>query len=185
MRSCTIGSVWLNQFLALLPPSSSVLELGCGTGLPIAKYFSEQGISFTGVDTLPKLLAGHSSFHLRPEDQWKIFVTFAQHAPPGAELMFTSRPQYAPARGKLAGERLYPASLDAYEYQAVLSQHGFKVVQHVKKMNAVTTQRCGSRNFTAIPSTLLATCSNAASEAAHPFRSTRIVRTVVRCPNHQ
>jgi len=46
----------LTIFTDLLPPHSSILDLGCGSGIPIAKSLSEQGHDIYGVDRSAKLL---------------------------------------------------------------------------------------------------------------------------------
>jgi hypothetical protein len=82
------------------------------------------GRAFDGV------LAWHSLFHLRPEDQEAMFAVFAAHAAPGAPLMFTSGWNRGVAMGEFQGERLYHASLDPDEYHALLKAHGFKALAH-------------------------------------------------------
>src|SRR6516162_3090765 len=114
----------LTRMLALLPPKASVLDLGCGSAEPIARYFIEQGCDVTGVDSSQALidicrdrfpgsdwiiddmrnlsldrhfdgiLAWDSFFHLSPEDQRRMVPIFAGHAAPKAALMFTSGPTY-------------------------------------------------------------------------------------------
>lgn len=42
---------WLDQFLALLPKNSNILDLGCGSGKPIANYLIQHGHHLTGVDS--------------------------------------------------------------------------------------------------------------------------------------
>ena len=42
---------WLDRFRALMPPNGSVLDIGCGSAVPIARYLIETGHSVTGVDT--------------------------------------------------------------------------------------------------------------------------------------
>jgi SAM-dependent methyltransferase len=151
---------WLDRFLVLIPPGSEVLDLGCGSGRPIARYLIEQGRRVTGVDSSPELialcqerfpgqtwqvadmreldlgkrfsgvLAWHSFFHLKPSDQEAMFATFAAHAAPGAPLMFTSGWNRGVAMGEFQGARLYHASLDPDEYHAQLRAHGFKAVAH-------------------------------------------------------
>ena len=106
-----------------------VLDIGCGNGVPIARHLIEQGCEIMGVDTSLPLLAGaqaafpdhrwiaadmrrmplnetfhgliawHSFFHLKPEDQRPLFATFARLAAPGAPLMFTSGTTLGSDRG--------------------------------------------------------------------------------------
>lgn len=42
---------WLERFLALVPRGGSVLDLGCGSGEPIARHLMAAG--YTGVDSSP------------------------------------------------------------------------------------------------------------------------------------
>ena len=41
---------WLERFENLLPEKAELLDLGCGSGEPISKYFIEKGFSLTGID---------------------------------------------------------------------------------------------------------------------------------------
>ncbi|MCU4359231.1 class I SAM-dependent methyltransferase [Acinetobacter ursingii] len=153
---------WLDHFLALLPATdASVLDLGCGSGHPIAAYLIENGCQVTGIDrsevmlemarqSFPEqtwinadmrhfhfdqqfdgILAWDSFFHLTPDDQREMFAQFSAHAKLGAALMFTSGPSHGEAIGKMFGEPLYHASLDAEEYRALLAQYSFDVVKMV------------------------------------------------------
>jgi SAM-dependent methyltransferase len=138
-----------------------VLDLGCGTGEPIAGALVEAGYVVTGVDSAPAMialcrarfpdqtwhvadmrrlalgrgfagiLAWDSFFHLEPDDQRAMFATFRAHAAPGAALMLTSGPRAGVAMGSFEGEPLYHASLAPEEYRALLAAHGFAVVAHV------------------------------------------------------
>lgn len=152
---------WLDRFLALLQPGAFILDIGCGSGEPIARYFIEQGGHVTGVDSSPALidlcrsrfpdqswivndmrtlslgrrfggiLAWDSFFHLCPEDQPPMFDIFRTHAAPHAALMFTSGTVHGEAIGEFQGEPLYHGSLDTAEYRSLLHQNGFAVVSHV------------------------------------------------------
>jgi SAM-dependent methyltransferase len=152
---------WLDRFAALLPPGGPVLDIGCGSGEPIAHHLIENGYALTGVDAAPAmiglcrsrfpsgtwlvadmrklalgrrfdgLLAWDSFFHLRPEDQRAMFPIFAAHAAPKAALMVTSGPSFGEAIGTFEGEPLYHGSLDPAEYRALLKAEGFEVVAHV------------------------------------------------------
>ncbi|WP_238160384.1 class I SAM-dependent methyltransferase [Pigmentiphaga sp. H8] len=159
-----IERAWLNRFLELLPGfQPDVLDIGCGSGAPMARYLIQNGCRVTGVDTsLPLLararesfpeqrwiaadmrqmpvtgsfhglLAWHSFFHLSPEDQRPMFATFRRLAAPGAVLMFTSGTRLGEAIGQFEGKPLYHGSLDTSEYQELLRANGFAVVRYVEE----------------------------------------------------
>jgi cyclopropane fatty-acyl-phospholipid synthase-like methyltransferase len=44
------------EFASKVKPGGKILDIGCGTGFPIAKYLSEQGFIVTGIDISEKLL---------------------------------------------------------------------------------------------------------------------------------
>jgi SAM-dependent methyltransferase len=152
---------WLDRFRSLMPERPSVLDIGCGSGEPLARYLIEQGCELTGIDSSPEMIAmcqGHfpqrewrvadmrslrlgstfdgilawdSFFHLTHDDQRRMFPVFREHAAPRAALMFTSGPSHGEAIGSYRGEALYHASLDDAEYRALLDAHGFEVVAHM------------------------------------------------------
>ncbi|MBF8745318.1 class I SAM-dependent methyltransferase [Pseudomonas putida] len=152
---------WIERFRSLLPPSSTVLDLGCGSGQPVARYLIEAGTSVVGVDSsrqmlalcaerfpaqewiqadmrtlaldrqFTAILAWNSFFHLKPEDQRRMFPIFQRHAAPGALLMFTSGPAHGEALGVFEGETLYHASLAPQEYTEQLHDHGYEVLDHI------------------------------------------------------
>src|SRR5919199_2827628 len=47
---------YVDKVLDDLPPGAKVLDLGCGTGNPIAKYMVQRGYSVIGVDQSEKML---------------------------------------------------------------------------------------------------------------------------------
>lgn len=152
---------WLDRFQALLPQKAAVLDLGCGSGEPMAQYLNKSGYAVTGVDSsatmiglcsarLPQatwivadmrdlhlgrhfagVIAWDSFFHLTQDDQRRMFSVFRDHVGPDGALMFTSGPAAGEAIGAYRGEPLYHASLDPAEYEALLDAHGFNVVRHV------------------------------------------------------
>lgn len=160
-RSGLFERAWLDRFRAMLPPAGSLLDLGCGSGEPMAGYLTRLGHPVTGVDSSPAMieacrqrfpmqewivgdmrqlalgrrfcgiLAWDSFFHLSFDDQRRMFAIFRDHARPQAALMFTSGPAQGEAIGALGGEPLYHASLDPAEYRSLLDQNGFRVVSHV------------------------------------------------------
>lgn len=153
----------LDRMLGVTPRNVSprrLLDLGCGPGLPLARYLSERGLAVTGVDgaagmielyqqNLPHAQAHHadmrgldlsaefdailawdSFFHLSPDDQRGMFPVFARHAAPNAALMFTSGPAAGESWGHAAGAPVYHASLAPDEYRGLLAQSGFKVIDY-------------------------------------------------------
>lgn len=158
-----VEKLWLDRFCALLPAGAAVLDIGCGSGLPIARELIQRGFDVTGVDGAPTMLAqfqrnlpgiaAHladmrhlslgrcfagilawdSFFHLSPEDQRGMFSRFQAHAAPGAALMFTSGDAEGEAIGELEGDPLYHGSLDPEEYWSLLADAGFAVIAHIAK----------------------------------------------------
>ncbi|MBR0556833.1 class I SAM-dependent methyltransferase [Ciceribacter sp. L1K23] len=152
---------WLDRFAEGLSTNAAVLDIGCGSGEPIAADLVARGLRVTGIDSSPTLIdlcrsrmpgsewlvtdmrtmdlgrrfqgliAWHSFFHLTQDDQRSMFARFATHAAARAMLMFTSGPADGIAIGEFEGEPLYHASLAAEEYRALLKDNGFVVVDHV------------------------------------------------------
>lgn len=163
---------WLDRFCNLLPSGATVLDIGCGSGVPIACELIRRGFDATGVDGSSKmlalfrrnlpgiparladmrqlaldkrfagLLAWDSFFHLSPDDQRAMFSRIQAHALSGAALMFTSGNAEGSAMGKLEGDSLYHGSLGPDEYRTLLGAVGFEVVAHV-----VEDPTCGHRTI--------------------------------------
>ena len=151
---------YLNLIRAHIPPQGTILDLGCGTGEPIAKFFTDQGYIITGVDgsrgmielcqrRFPQanwlvadmrelhlhqqfdvILAWHSLFHLNHDDQRAMFQTFQSHIKPGGILAFTSGFEHGEEWSDNGGQNLYHASLASEEYQNLLEKHNFNVICH-------------------------------------------------------
>jgi trans-aconitate methyltransferase len=151
---------WHDRFIAELPAGAMVLDLGCGSGSPIAQHMVECGLHVTGVDASPTLvslcrerlpdqewivadmralrlgrrfdgvLAWDSFFHLKPSDQRNMFDVFAEHVAPSGVLMFNAGPAFGEPIGTYRGDPLYHASLSAEEYEAHLDKSGFNIVAH-------------------------------------------------------
>jgi predicted TPR repeat methyltransferase len=158
-----IEGAWLTRFTNLMPPRPNILDLGCGSGDPIARALIGHGARLTGLDSshamttmcagkfpdhdwhtgdmrtlalgrhYDGILAWDSLFHLSPEDQRRMFPIFRAHAAPQAALMFTSGWSHGEAIGQFRGEALYHASLAPEEYRALLAADGFDIVAHVVK----------------------------------------------------
>lgn len=151
---------WLDGFLAHVPEGGTVLDLGCGSGEPIARYLLQQGRRVTGVDVSPGLIslcrerfpdedwqvvdmrgldlgrtfdgliAWHSLIHVAPDEQPGTLAVFARHLRPGGVLLFTSGSRSGESVGAWRGEPLFHGSLSLAQYRAVLDQCGFDVLRH-------------------------------------------------------
>jgi SAM-dependent methyltransferase len=161
---------WIDRFAALLDAGATVLDIGCGSGEPIAVSLFSRGHHVVGVDSSPEmidlfranlpdevaqvadmrslrldhafggLIAWDSFFHLAPDQQRLMFPAFRDHALAGAPLLFTSGPARGESIGALEGEPLYHASLGPDEYRLLLGENGFDVVGHI-----VEDPDCGGR----------------------------------------
>lgn len=120
------GQAYLNRVLgyvdlvlAGLPPGARVLDLGCGTGQPIAKHIVKRGFRVVGVDQSAKMLeiarkgipegefvqgdmiavaleqgfagavAWDSIFHLQREHHSAIYCKLAKALAPGARILLS------------------------------------------------------------------------------------------------
>jgi SAM-dependent methyltransferase len=162
--------VWHDRFIDSLSAGPSVLDLGCGSGRPVAQHLHERGLQVTGVDASPTMislcrsrlpdhrwmvadmrrlslkdrfdgiLAWDSFFHLDPSDQRRMFAVFSEHSSDRALLMFNTGPEDGEAIGSYRGDPLYHASLAPSEYVALIDGIGFEVIDH-----AVNDARAGGR----------------------------------------
>jgi predicted TPR repeat methyltransferase len=55
-RDNSFLSMLVTEFASYIKRGGKVLDIGCGTGYPIASYLSEQGFNVTGIDVSEKLL---------------------------------------------------------------------------------------------------------------------------------
>lgn len=152
---------WHDRFIACLAKGATVLDLGCGPGVPVARHMAAHGLKITGVDLSPTfislcrerlpeqewiladmrklsldrrfdgMLAWDSFFHVKHDDQRLMFDVFAAHAAPGAVLMFNAGPAHGEGVGSYRGDPLYHASLDPAEYARLLDRNRFDILAHV------------------------------------------------------
>lgn len=150
----------LNLIVNSVQAGGSVLDLGCGTGEPIAQFFINKGFKVTGIDGSNKMielckkrfpnetwiisdmrninlnqkfdvvLAWHSFFHLGQNSQRKMFKIFETHIKPDGILAFTSGEEEREVWSDNGGQQLYHASLSTSEYESLLKAASFKVLIH-------------------------------------------------------
>ena len=167
-----IEKPWVDRFVAAIPPQSSILDVGCGSGEPIAAYLRERGCSVTGVDGSSAMLdiarsrftdaewiemdmraltlanqfhgivAWDSFFHLDPDEQRSVLQRFCAHLHPGGALLLTVGHEAGEVLGTVEGDRVYHSSLDPDEYRQILSSAGFSDIE-IKLQD----EECGSHTI--------------------------------------
>ncbi|MHA3976584.1 class I SAM-dependent methyltransferase [Halovulum sp. GXIMD14794] len=155
-KGLEIESAWLDRLTGHLPEGATVLDLGCGSGIPIAADLVRRGFKVTGVDcaepmldiarcSVPEarfvradmrmldlaerfsaILAWDSFFHLAPAYQRTMFPIFARHMLPGARLLLTTGPEAGEAEGRVGDEPVYHASLDPADYRKLMAENGLR-----------------------------------------------------------
>lgn len=152
---------WLDRFTAHITSGGHLLDLGCGTGRPIARYLIESGFKLTGVDFAVSMIAAAKEyfpnhrwlvqdmrsldladsfdgvfswdgfFHLSIEEQRALIPTFTRLVKPGGALLLTVGPSEGEVLGTVEGESVYHASLSPDEYHELLCQGGFDQIEFV------------------------------------------------------
>ena len=155
-----IEKAYLDKLIELTGKDADILDLGCGTGMPMMHYLIGQGLSVTGVDASHRILeiakqnlpsaeliqadmralklnrkfnaiiAWHSFFHLPAEDQPAMFGIFKDHLHDKGILIFTSGTEYSEAWGINGGENLFHASLSRDQYRSLLEANNFQVIAY-------------------------------------------------------
>lgn len=150
---------WLDIFANLLPEKASVLDLGCGTGQPIAAYLKTLGLNVVGMDISAKLLkiakadepngdwrhgdmrdfkfderfdgiiAWHSFFHLTQNEQREALPNIIGHLSDSGVLMLSVGHEEGEAIGRVGEDEVYHASLAYAEYESILESNRMKVVE--------------------------------------------------------
>lgn len=153
---------WLDAFLAHIPEGGEVLDIGCGSGEPIARCLIGRGRRVTGIDASPALIdlcrrrfpdhkwlvgdlrrldlgrafdgviAWHSLIHIEPAVQAQVIEFIARHLRPDGVLLFTSGSERGETVGRWRDEPLYHGSLPTAQYRAALEMSGFDVLRHVE-----------------------------------------------------
>lgn len=155
-----VEKVYLDKVIDIVGKGASVLDVGCGTGVPIMAYLLKQGMRATGVDAsyrmleiaqenLPSadfiqadmrelspgkkfdaIIAWNSLFHLPSEDQPSMFNIFKNHLTNNGVLLFTSGKEHGEVWGENGGENLFHASLNKEHYQSLLESRHFRVLSY-------------------------------------------------------
>ena len=148
---------WLDRMLAHTPPPRRILDLGCGSGNPIARYLTDRRARVTGVDGAPAMVAlfcqtlpgaralhcdmraldlgetfdgiigWNSFFHLTEAEQRACIPRLADHLKTGGTCMLTVGPHAGETTGTVAGETVFHASLSPAQYATTLEECGLRL----------------------------------------------------------
>ncbi len=159
-KELTMEKFYLDLLQKYIPAGGEVLDVGCGTGEPIAQFLITQGYKLTGIDASKKMIdlckqrfpdakwlladmrtlnlqekfdaviAWHSFFHLPHDDQRTTLRSLAALVKEEGLLIFTSGTEYGEVWGDNGGHDLYHASLSSEEYTRILSECNFKILVH-------------------------------------------------------
>lgn len=149
---------WLDRFLAALPTAPRILDLGCGTGVPVSRFLTDRGAALIGLDYSSAMidLARHEApdgdwrlgdmrdlsldesfdgvlswdgfFHLTQIEQRAVLPKIASLIRVDGALLLTVGPEEGEVAGMVGGEAVYHASLSPEDYDAILKGLGFKHV---------------------------------------------------------
>lgn len=149
---------YLEILINRIPEKGKILDLGCGSGEPIAKFLIEKEFQLYGVDgsknmielckqrfpnhkwliadmrtldlkeKFDAVIAWDSFFHLKQGDQRHMFKIFRNHINTNGILLFTSGPENGEVVSKLDGRDIYHSSLSPNEYRELLKQYDFEVI---------------------------------------------------------
>ncbi|WP_375174926.1 class I SAM-dependent DNA methyltransferase [Pseudooceanicola sp.] len=150
---------WVARFADALAPGAEVLDLGCGSGEPVARLLLDHGLRVTGADFSAAMLqiaarhlpgadwiradirtldldrgfdgiiAWHSFFHLTVAAQREALPRVLAHLRSGGVLVMTLGVEEGEISGHVEGEEVYHASLSEAEYRQILADAGVEVVQ--------------------------------------------------------
>ena len=173
-RSSTIGMEHLEKFLLLLEPKErdqgkvSILDVGCGTGLPLMKRMVDFGADVIGVDissemvrkakanvpgasiiegdiltlafeeTFDGVLAWDSLFHLPLDHQEQAIRNIASLLKPNGVFLFTAGGSEGELRSTMFDTEFYYSSLSPQKYENILANESCHMI-----LNEIDDQSSG------------------------------------------
>jgi predicted TPR repeat methyltransferase len=146
------------EFVVQLSPGGRVLDVGCGTGIPIDEYMVEQGLTVEGIDVSEKLLekakvnvpdasftksdvrsfetnetydgivAWDSLFHLELKDQFPVLEKLFGLLKSGGYFLFTHGGSEGEIEGSMHGNRFTYSSPGPLKIRSLFQSKGMKIL---------------------------------------------------------
>lgn len=158
VRSLTVGLSYVDILCDRLPEGARILDVGCGTGIPLTGRLVDRGFQVHGIDISSRMierarrnvaradfevadvlswtpggsfegvLAWDSLFHLQPRMHLPVIKKFYAALEPGGVILFTVGGKQGEIRSSMLGHEFYYSSLSGEAYAEALQAIGFEVV---------------------------------------------------------
>lgn len=158
VRSPSVGLKYIDMIIGMLPNQGKVLDIGCGTGIPIARRLVENGLAVHGIDVSARMIslarqnvpkatfeiadiiswsadesfdgfvAWDSLFHLVPQQHGLVIGRLLGMLKTNGVALMSFGGTKGEICSSMLGEKFYYASLAADEYMKVLSGTGCEIV---------------------------------------------------------
>jgi cyclopropane fatty-acyl-phospholipid synthase-like methyltransferase len=152
---------WLDLLLNELKEGDEILDVGCGAGEPIARYFIEKGMKVTGVDfstemirlaakrfpqnewfvqdmrelklnrKFKAIIAWNSFFHLTQDDQLLTFSLFHKHLLDDGIILLTVGHEKGEITGRVNNNEVYHSSLSPEGYKELIKRYNLTIIDFV------------------------------------------------------
>lgn len=156
-----VGKAWIDRLVAPLVAGSTILDLGCGGGQPIARYLLDRGFTVTGVDaagsvielaktrfsrarwikgdmrtiqlaeTFDAVLAWNSLTWLSHEDRALMARRAAAWLKPEGRMLFNAPADLDPSRKDYRDGSPYRVDLEATNYSTAIGDSGLRLIAHM------------------------------------------------------
>lgn len=165
-RSLTVGTAYADKLLQLLlpcfdrPNCCTILDIGCGTGIPLTRQLAMSGAMVVGLDISSNMIekarrnvpnasfmigdivttqfeskfdgvfAWDSLFHIPLERQEEVIRKIIGWLKPNGVFLFTAGGGYGELVSEMYGKPFYYSSLSPDQYEKILAEENCRVIIH-------------------------------------------------------
>lgn len=149
----------LDTVIVASPPTPEILDVGCGSGVPIARYLARHGCTVTGIDastalleiarrevpdahfvhgdmrdvepggTFDAIVAWDTVFHIPRDDHALVFRRFAEWLRPAGLLLLSLGATAWEGTSEMLGETFFYSGHDEATSRRLLDDSGFDIEQ--------------------------------------------------------